>query len=80
MTTHSIKCKPEYYEPLINGTKTAEIRENDRDYQVLDILIIQEFNRYGYTGREATYYVTHVLTDEFVGLPKGWVMLSLGKL
>jgi uncharacterized protein DUF3850 len=73
---HEIKCKPVYFDTLLNGTKTAEIRENDRNYQVGDTLLIKDFGTNGYTGRELTRKISHILTDDFMGLQKGWVMLS----
>jgi hypothetical protein len=80
MTIHQIKCKPEYFKHLLDGTKTAEIRENDRDYQVGDHLLICEFDAKGYTRREVMRTVSHVLTaDKFAGLPKGWVCLSFAR-
>lgn len=79
MARHSIKCKPEYFQPLFDGVKTAEIRENDRDYQVGDILTIKEFDtnsQDGYTGRATVRLVTHVLRD-FLAVSKNYVVLSL---
>jgi len=37
MAEHKLKIKNEYWEKVQNGTKTFEIRKNDRDYQVGDI-------------------------------------------
>jgi hypothetical protein len=79
MATHELKCKPEYFGPLLTGEKTSEVRENDRDYQVGDRLIIQEFNSRtisGYTGRAVSKYVTHVLRD-FPAVDSNYVVLSL---
>lgn len=76
MTTHDIKCKPEYFEPLLAELKTAEIRENDRDYQIGDTLTIREFGPQGYTGRVTHRQISHVLRD-FPALSKNYVMLSL---
>ena len=43
MKTHMLKCWPEYFKQVKAGTKTFGIRENDRDYQVGDVLYLQEF-------------------------------------
>lgn len=73
---HNIKCKPEYFEPLIAGLKSSEVRENDRNYQVDDMLNIQEFGPQGYTGRSTQRVVTHVLKN-FPAVEKNYVVLSL---
>jgi hypothetical protein len=79
MARHIIKCKPEFFKPLLARVKTAEVRENDRDYQVGDILTIHEFDTNtadGYTGRNTIRTVTHVLKD-FHAVNKNYVVLSI---
>lgn len=38
MTEHAIKIKEVYFKAVLSGEKTFEIRKNDRDYQVGDII------------------------------------------
>jgi hypothetical protein len=38
MRVHTIKIARRYYERLVIGQKTFEVRRNDRDYQVGDLL------------------------------------------
>ena len=33
---HELKCWPEYFEAVISGAKTFEVRKNDRDFAVRD--------------------------------------------
>lgn len=40
---HTVKCYPEYFKPLMEGSKTFEVRENDRFYEVGDYLAVNEF-------------------------------------
>ena len=40
---HTVKCYPEYFKPLMEGSKTFEVRENDRIYEVGDFLAVNEF-------------------------------------
>ena len=76
MVEHKLKIKSEYYINVINGTKTAEIRYNDRNYQVDDILILNEIDSLGnFTGNNCAVIVTHVLNNKQY-LQTGYVMLS----
>ena len=76
MTEHKLKIKSEYFSAVINKTKTAEIRYNDRNYQVGDILILNEIDENGvFTGNNCAVIVTHVLDDNQY-LQTGYVMLS----
>lgn len=76
MTEHKLKIKSEYFLAVINKTKTAEIRYNDRNYQVDDILNLNEIDSLGnFTGKNCAVIVTHVLDDNQY-LQTGYVMLS----
>lgn len=40
---HEVKCWPEFFNALVNGNKTFEVRKNDRPYRVGDYLAINEY-------------------------------------
>ncbi len=42
--THEIKCWPQYFQRCKDGSKTFELRKNDRGYQPGDIVIMREWN------------------------------------
>ena len=75
---HKIKCEPRFFEESINGNKPFEHRFNDRDYQVNDTLILQEWDpaKKDYTGREATFTVPYILSD-YEGLTPGYVIMAM---
>ena len=77
MTTHAIKCRPEFFEGLVDGTKTAEVRRNDRFYRVGDRLILHEFYAYrrGMTGRIQERIISRVDDLHSAGID-GFVLLS----
>jgi hypothetical protein len=53
---------PEFFEPVLSGVKTFEVRLNDRDYHAGDQLVLGEFDprMQAYTGRSRRYLVTYV--------------------
>lgn len=72
---HELKILPEHFEAIASGAKTYEIRLNDRNFKVGDLLILREWADEFYTGREEQKYITHILHSEF--LKEGYVGLSL---
>lgn len=87
---HRVKTWPAEFEAVQAGDKTADLRRNDRDYRVGDILILAEWDPHArtvdehqvehagvLTGREQTRQVSHVLDGGQFGLQPGFVMLSL---
>jgi len=47
MAIHNIKIERPYYDAVINGDKTFEIRYNDRGYQKGDLVIMECVNSNG---------------------------------
>jgi hypothetical protein len=45
MNTHHIKILPEHYHNVKIGTKTFEIRNNDRAYQKFDVVVLHYYSR-----------------------------------
>ena len=60
---HILKTWPEYYQAVWTGEKTFEIRVNDRNYQVGDLLVLQEFDprTKEYTGSVLRKRVTYLI-------------------
>ncbi|WP_337263342.1 MULTISPECIES: DUF3850 domain-containing protein [unclassified Serratia (in: enterobacteria)] len=82
MKTHHLKIQPEYFAAVVSGDKKAEIRINDRDYEVGDMLRLNEYGQrpalnglMGFSGEFIWARVTHI-TDLSKWLP-GYVMLSI---
>lgn len=76
MTLHRLKVWPEFFAALQDGTKTFEVRRDDRLYAVGDTLHLEEFDvEKGYTGRSLSVQVTYLLREH--GLRRGFVVLGL---
>lgn len=61
---HALKQAPEYFEAVLNGRKTFEVRQNDRDYREGDLLALNEYSKNGYTGRCCLVKIDYILNDE----------------
>lgn len=73
---HYVKILPEYYTAIETEIKTFEIRLNDRNYKVGDILHLQEFSGGEYTGRKLTKEISYMIDDPNY-CKEGYVVLGL---
>lgn len=42
--THKLKLDTKFFDDVKNGVKTFEIRKNDRDFRVLDTLVLYRYD------------------------------------
>lgn len=77
--THKLKILPQYFSAVLNGTKTFELRKNDRGFQVGDILELQEYlPTSGYTGNAVRKEVTYILYGGTIaGLDESYVVMAI---
>ena len=95
MKLHELKILHSYLIDITIGTKTFELRKNDRDYQVGDLIHfidIKEDNTTSknsmdecqiepYIDESILYRITYVLKDvEKYGLDKDYCILAIKKL
>ena len=76
---HNLKILPKYYMAVEKGIKTFEIRFNDRNFKVGDILHLQEFCGGEYTGRELSKEVCYMI-DNPEYCKEGFVVLGIKNL
>ena len=88
----TLKTDPDLFQQSVEGKRDWEIRLNDRNFQVGDILILKETKFSGkemkdgaeliYTGRELKSKVISIFDNENsgFGLEKDWVILSVSHL
>ena len=76
---HELKCWPEYFEAVMSMQKMFEIRKNDRDYRIGDIIYLKEWNpnKMEYTGREWGGFITYILPGGQFGIYKSHVVLGI---
>ena len=77
---HYLKTETEYYQAVESGEKMFEIRKNDRDYKVHDMVYLQEVVNGAPTGRELEQMeITYVLHGGKYGLADDYCVLQLSR-
>lgn len=92
MKIHELKIKEEYYKEVALGRKTFELRKNDRDYQVGDLIKFTKIERVATgdfvvpfrdkeTPTEELFQITYILKDvpEY-GLDKDYCILGIKRV
>lgn len=75
---HQLKILPKWFEDVAAGKKNFEIRKNDRNFEVGDILVLNEYENGTYTGRKVKRKVNYILHgDGTLGLLKDYCILGL---
>lgn len=77
MTIHELKTLQPHFDAIELGEKRAELRRDDRGFEVGDTLVLREYDpQSGYSGRSCRAKVTHILAG-FEALVPGHVMMSI---
>jgi len=74
---HELKIKNEYLLAVIDGSKTFELRKDDRDYKVGDYLHLQGYHNGKYNHLETVKEITYIYRGGEYGLEKGFAILGL---
>ena len=87
MTKHELKLNDRYYDAVSTGKKIFEIRKNDRDYHIGDVLLFYRVDDNGepiYSGKAGLQdimvrVVDYIITDRDFpdGLKDGYVILGI---
>lgn len=81
---HSLKCIEPFFSAIDDGSKTFEVRYDDRGYAVGDILILNRVNPdcpgiMNPADRPIILEVTFVLSGEEWGIKRGYKVLGFKK-
>lgn len=78
-TSHILKTWPKYFERIISGHKTFEVRKADRDFQVGDFLTLKEYDPETtlYTGRQLSVLITYILHGPGFGIEEGYCVMAI---
>jgi ParB family chromosome partitioning protein len=72
---HKIRLASMYYDDVCSGRKNFELRRNDRNYKVGDILEMMEFKDGKNTGRIVSVLVTYLL-ENYTGIEDGYCIMG----
>ena len=74
---HYLKTVSPFFMDIYDEKKTFEVRRNDRNFQIGDVLHLQEFiPPETYTGREIRADITYILDDERF-CKEGYVVMGI---
>jgi Domain of unknown function (DUF3850) len=75
---HELKTLKPYFQDVYSGVKQFEVRLNDRNFRVNDLLGLEEFDgaTQTYTGRYIIRRVTYILSDPMF-VKDGFVIMGL---
>ncbi len=79
MKIHTIKCIPKYFNLVKSGEKRFELRKDDRDYEVGDAVILEEWDDIDskYTGHVLLIpEIDFIFKDVHEGLHGGHCIFS----
>lgn len=89
MTEHKLKTLARYWDAVAAGTKTFEVRKNDRAFQTGDILVLEKFGEDGFYEMESYEItakpksirkkITYLLQGGQFGIEPSYCVLGLGE-
>lgn len=77
MICHDLKTLPSFYAAVISGKKRFEIRKNDRNFQVGELIRLLEWDGEDYTGEERYAQIIYLTDYE---QKAGFVVLGIALL
>lgn len=77
--THILKTVQPFYDGVVAGRKKFEVRKNDKNFEIHDIVILSEYDvATNYFSRETTEFeITGILLYHRKALQDGYVVLRL---
>lgn len=82
---HKLKTVQPFFTEVKEGKKKFELRKNDRDFKVGDILILEEYDpedkdepSQGYSGKLFAVRVDYIL-ENYTGVEAGYCVMGITK-
>ncbi len=82
---HNVKSWSHFYQAIVAGLKTHDLRKNDRGYEVGDTLMLHEYDNVngGFTGQRRAVTITYITDNRMpcafssAVLPHDYSILSI---
>jgi hypothetical protein len=85
MTVHEVKSWAHFFDAIVRGVKLHDLRKDDRDYKVGDILKLMRYDivKGEFTGETCEVFISYITSNKYpcayssAVLPHDYVILSL---
>jgi len=79
MVRHELKILPEFFREVASERKKFEIRKNDRDYHIGNVLRLKEWDAVNnkFTGNVCDRMITYILHGGKYGIDADYCIMSL---
>lgn len=76
---HELKIWPPFFNHILTGAKTFEVRKNDRNFKIGDDVILKEFDpdENKYTGEVCLRRINYILEGGQFGIEKDYCVIGL---
>ena len=76
---HELKTWTEFYDDILSGFKTFDVRKNDRDFQIGDIVCFMDWDKEKdeYLGSKTRYKISYILYGGQFGIEQGYCVLGI---
>lgn len=77
--THELKTWSKYYDAVLFGDKTFEVRKHNRDFQIGDFLLLLKWDKEKniYAGNFTSFIITYILKGGQFGIEKDYCVLGI---
>ena len=82
MKIHELKTEQPYFNLIWSGIKKFELRKNDRDFQIGDVLRLWEYDRINktYSGSCVEVIIVYILHEYYEAINKPYCIISFNYL
>ncbi|MFV0484353.1 MAG: DUF3850 domain-containing protein [Bacteroidales bacterium] len=79
-TIHKLKLQQPFFDDVLYGRKTFEVRKDNRGFEVGDVVVLMEYEGDKPLQGSIKMLITYILPGGQHGIEKGYVVLGLSKM
>lgn len=73
---HELKTLPPFFQAVLDGDKTFEVRLADRPFKIGDFMHLREWHHGEYIGRDCILKITYILEGGQFGIQQGYSVIG----